>query len=65
MTGWMMIAGAVLALATGLWIGFGAPGWPQPEHPRTRRLEKRPLNPIAWGRSSQQRPESRGGRRRR
>jgi len=48
-----MIAGVVLALCAGLWIGFGAPGWPHPEQRHHRRLEKRPINPIAWGRSSE------------
>jgi hypothetical protein len=60
----LMIGGAVLALLAGLWIGFGAPGWPHRDEPRTRRLEKRPLNPIAWGRSSE-RAESSSRRRRR
>ena len=48
----MMIAGAVLALVIGIYIGLGAPGWPVKPDARSRRLEKRNINPIAWGRTS-------------
>ncbi len=48
----LLTAGAVLALALGVWIGLGAPGWPLPPEGRTRRLEKRSLNPVAWGRGT-------------
>ena len=51
MTEFLLIAGAVLALALGIWIGLGAPGWPVPPEPRSRRLEKRNINPVTWGRS--------------
>lgn len=51
MIGVLMIAGAVVALLVGVWIGLGAPGWPTPPEARSRRLEKRSINPIAWGRA--------------
>jgi|GEM_PF-2320999 len=48
----LWIAAAVLALALGIWIGIGAPGWPhKPSHER-RHTSQRNLNPIAWGRTS-------------
>ncbi len=41
---------AIAVFAIGIWIGVGAPGWPvKPEG--TKRLRKRPINPIAWGRT--------------
>lgn len=46
------ILGAVAALALGIWIGIGAPGWPHEEEKpgrRRTRLDKRPVNPIQWG----------------
>lgn len=52
MTEILLIVGAVLALALGIWIGLGAPGWPVPPEPRSRRLEKRNINPVMWGRST-------------
>jgi hypothetical protein len=52
MTAFLLIAGAVLALALGIWIGLGAPGWPIPPEGRSRRLEKRNINPVAWGRGA-------------
>lgn len=48
----LLIGGAVAALGIGAWIGAGAPGWPsEPQH-RRRHAEKRPLNPVAWGKST-------------
>lgn len=47
----LLIAGMVLALGIGIYIGLGAPGWPVPPEARSRRLEKRNINPVAWGRS--------------
>jgi hypothetical protein len=40
---------ALAALAAGVWVGFGAPGWPRRPPPGVRRgrLEKREINPIA------------------
>jgi len=46
---------AVLALVLGIWLGIGAPGWKHRERRSRRRLQTRPLNPIAWGRRSQPR----------
>ena len=48
----LLIAGAVLALVIGLWVGLGAPGWPNPPEGRSRRLAKRSLNPVAWARGT-------------
>lgn len=48
----LLIGGAVAALGLGVWIGVGAPGWPHKPGPGRRHTEKRPLNPIAWGRTS-------------
>ena len=62
----MLIGGSVLALLIGIYIGLGAPGWPVKPEARARRLEKRSINPIAWGRTSgRQRlaPRSRDDRR--
>jgi len=61
---WIAIFVAVLALAGGIWVGLGAPGWPHKEPPpgmRRKRLETRSLNPIQWKR---ERPD-RATRRRR
>ncbi len=58
----LMILGAILVLALGIWIGVGAPGWPHKPIYRRRHTEKRPLNPIAWGRRP---PDSRSRRFRR
>ncbi len=52
MTGFFMIAGAVLVLILGIWIGIGAPGWPHKPVYRRRHTQKRPLNPVQWGRQS-------------
>jgi hypothetical protein len=52
MSGFLLIVGAVVALLIGVYIGLGAPGWPVPPEAHSRRLEKRNINPIAWGRSS-------------
>jgi len=40
---------ALVALGVGIWVGFGAPGWPRRRPPGVRRgrLEKRAINPIA------------------
>ena len=51
MTELLLIGGAVLALAIGVWIGLGAPGWPYHQDGPRRHTEKRNLNPIAWGRT--------------
>jgi hypothetical protein len=60
MIGTLMIAGALVAFCIGIWIGLGAPGWPVPPEARSRRLEKRNINPIAWGRASaRERPSAR------
>jgi hypothetical protein len=50
---WLAITGALIALAVGIWLGLGAPGWPHKEAKpgsTRRRLEKRNINPIAWTR---------------
>jgi hypothetical protein len=52
---WFILFTFVLAFAGGIWWGVGAPGWPHPKEtatPRSRRLDKRPLNPIAWGKQA-------------
>jgi hypothetical protein len=61
----MAVSLAALALGVGIWIGLGAPGWPHREllPGSRRRLEKRPLNPIAWGRSGSTRRSERRRRR--
>lgn len=47
---------AVLALALGIWIGLGAPGWPHKDSGGKRRhLRKRPVNPISFGRQTHER----------
>lgn len=64
----MMVAGAVLAFAIGIYIGLGAPGWPVKPEARANRLEKRSINPIAWGRTGHRErmsPRSRDDRRQR
>lgn len=49
---WIALVVAVLALAVGVWIGIGAPGWPhQPRYHRNHD-EQRGINPIQIGRSS-------------
>lgn len=61
---WM--AGAVVALALGVWIGIGAPGWPHKPTSERRHTSHRHLNPIAWGRTSnreRQRPRDPDDRR--
>jgi hypothetical protein len=50
---WLMITLAVLALVLGVWIGLGAPGWPHKDSSAGRRLEKRSINPVQWGRSGE------------
>ena len=47
-----LIAGAILALAIGIWIGMGAPGWPHKPKYYREHTQQRNLNPIAWGRTS-------------
>jgi hypothetical protein len=53
---------AVLIFALGIWIGVGAPGWPwKPEGGGRRHTQRRPINPVAWGRTpgrERQRPRS-------
>jgi hypothetical protein len=49
MTGYAIVA--VLVFAAGIWIGVGMPGWPFKTESGRRHTEKRPLNPIAWGRT--------------
>jgi hypothetical protein len=58
---WITITFALVALGVGVWIGLGAPGWPRKPMQRRRKLEKRPINPIAWRRGDVER----GSRRRR
>jgi hypothetical protein len=56
---------AVAVFALGVWIGVGAPGWPHKPEDGRRHREHRPLNPIAWGRTSsreRRRPRSRDER---
>ena len=56
----------ILAFAIGIWIGVGAPGWPQKPDGTRSRLQKRSLNPIAWGRTpsrERQQPRAMGERR--
>lgn len=48
----VLVLGAVAALGLGIWIGMGAPGWPTPPGRHRRHTEKRPLNPVAWGKGS-------------
>jgi hypothetical protein len=48
----VLIGGAVAALVVGVWIGLGAPGWPRAPERNRRHTEKRPLNPVAWGRTA-------------
>lgn len=52
MWGLLIIVGSALALGLGIYVGLGAPGWPVPPEARSRRLEKRALNPFAWGRTT-------------
>lgn len=64
---WTMITIALLALAIGIWIGLGAPGWPhkQPQGGSLRRRSaKRPINPIAWARPRESEHRARSRRRR-
>lgn len=49
MLGMLLVGGAAAALGIGVWIGVGAPGWPVPPQQPRRHTERRPLNPIAWG----------------
>jgi hypothetical protein len=63
MSGYVLLAIAVFGV--GVWIGVGAPGWPYKAEAR-RSLEKRPINPIAWGRTpgrDRPRPRTPGERR--
>jgi hypothetical protein len=48
----IVILTAVLALAIGIWIGLGAPGWPHDPPAGRRHRNTRPLNPIQGGRPS-------------
>lgn len=66
MTDVLLIIGAIVALLVGVYIGLGAPGWPVPPEARSRRLEKRNINPVAWGRGGRRErlsPRSRDDRR--
>ncbi len=62
---WLMILFAILALAAGIWIGVGAPGWPHkpPQGGKRRKLEKRSINPVQWGRGGADRHTDRRNRR--
>ena len=42
---------SVAVFAVGLWIGVGAPGWPVKPDGVRHHTQKRPINPIAWGRT--------------
>jgi hypothetical protein len=56
---------AILVFAVGLWIGVGAPGWPNKGEGGRRHTQKRSINPIAWGRTpgrERQRPRAPGDR---
>jgi hypothetical protein len=46
-----IIGGAAAAFGIGIWIGIGAPGWPYKPESGRRHTEKRPINPVAWGRT--------------
>jgi len=48
----VLILAAVLALAVGVWIGLGAPGWPFKPPAGRRHRNTRPINPIQWGKTS-------------
>ncbi len=48
----LWLLGSVVALAVGVWIGVGAPGWPHRPSTERRHTSHRNLNPIAWGRTS-------------
>lgn len=64
MSTFLVVAGLVFAI--GVWIGVGAPGWPHKPQTYRRHDQKRPLNPIAWGRTpgrERQRPRDMGERR--
>ncbi len=64
MTSFLVVS--VIVFAIGLWIGVGAPGWPHNEDNDRRHTQRRPLNPIAWGRTpgrDRQRPRLPGERR--
>jgi hypothetical protein len=57
---------AILVFSLGIWIGVGAPGWPHKPEGGRRHTQKRPLNPVAWGRTpgrERQRPRAPGERR--
>jgi hypothetical protein len=47
-----LLAGAVIALGVGIWIGVGAPGWKHKPTYHRRHDSTRGLNPIARGRST-------------
>lgn len=49
MTLYIVLAIAVFVL--GLWIGLGAPGWPYKPEGGRQHLQKRAINPVAWGRT--------------
>jgi len=51
----LQIVGGVLALAIGLWVGAGAPGWPHRPSTTRRHTRPRDVNPIAWGRRTSRR----------
>lgn len=60
----MFLIGALLVFGIGIWIGVGAPGWPYKPDGRTR-LQRRPINPVGWGKTpgrERQRPKSRDER---
>lgn len=57
---------SILVFVVGIWIGVGAPGWPHKPDGTRPRLTKRPINPIAWGRTpgrERQQPRNVGDRR--
>jgi hypothetical protein len=54
------VLGALVVFCLGVWIGVGAPGWPWKPDGGRRHLEKRAINPIAWGRTpGRERPRPR------
>ena len=42
---------AIVVFSAGVWIGVGAPGWPYKPEGGRRHTEKRPINPVAWGKT--------------
>jgi hypothetical protein len=57
---------AIAVFVMGVWIGVGAPGWPYKPESRSSRLQRRQINPVAWGRTpgrDRQKPRTPGERR--